>query len=189
MIDTMIDSQSSNKYSYSFGIDEISFSQVVVNDNMCFISEDINIGNLDSDEYLQISSTYDEGDNGSIEFYILDGTEAKAVIPIESEKILNEKIFFGLRTRFGIDEDYDVTIKKDGVEIDIDLDKAIDSNEDGYTVDYTPMDGHNIRVSNHSVRVKVILRTYDKKVKAPSIKNIVIRKYGRSLLWKNDTTK
>lgn len=175
------------KFSYHFGIDYINFSQISVNENMCFISEDIEMGDLKEDEYIQLTSEFDTGENGSIEFYILDGSEPKPILPIGTETVINEKIFFGLRTRFSIDTDNEVIIKKNGSPIDITLEQAINSNEDGYTVSYTPIDAHNIRVNNYTVRVKAILRTYNKNSEAPHIKNIAIRKYGRSSLWTSDT--
>lgn len=175
-----------SKFSYHFGIDEIYFDEVILDNNMCFISEDIDIGSLDKDEYIQLSATYDSGDNGSIEFYILDGSEARPIMPIEDSIVINEKIFYGLIPRFSIDESEEMIIKKNGSVMDISLNNAIKSNEDGLTITYTPLDAYNLIVNNYTIQVKAILRTYDKTVKAPSIKNISIRKYGRSLLWSTD---
>lgn len=175
-----------SKFSYHFGIDEIYFDEVILDNNMCFISEDIDIGSLDKDEYIQLSATYDSGDNGSIEFYILDGSEARPIMPIEDSIVINEKIFYGLIPRFSIDESEEMIIKKNGSVMDISLNNAIKSNEDGLTITYTPLDAYNLTVNNYTIQVKAILRTYDKTVKAPSIKNISIRKYGRSLLWSTD---
>lgn len=175
------------KFSYHFGIDTLNFSQISVNENMCFISEDIEMGDLKEDEYIQLTSEFDTGENGSIEYYIIDGSEPKPILPANTEVVIDEKIFFGLRTRFSIDTDSEVIIKKNGAPIDITLEQAINSNEDGYTVSYTPIDAHNIRVKNYIVKVKAILRTYNKNSEAPHIKNIAIRKYGRSSLWKSDT--
>lgn len=177
------------KYSYHFGIDNIELSEIYVEDNMCFISEDIEIGELAEDEYIQLTSSYNTGDNGSIEFYVLDGAEPAPILPIDTDTVINEKIFFGLRTRFAIDTDCDVVIKKDGSVVDTTLDQAINSNKDGYTVSYTPLDAHDLVTKNYSIRVKAILRTYDKNAKAPYIKNIAIRKYGRSTAWERATKK
>lgn len=176
------------KYTYHFGIDSIELSEIHVEDNMCFISEDIEIGELAEDEYIQLVSSYDTGDNGSVEFYILDGSEPKPILPIDTSVVINEKVFFGLRPRFAIDTDHDVVIKKDGSTVDTSLDQAIDSNKDGYTVSYTPLDAHDLTIKNHSIRVKAILRTYDKNAEAPYIKNIAIKKYGRSTAWERITS-
>ena len=132
---------------------------------------------------IQLTSEYNTGQDGSIEFYILDGSEPKPILPIGTNTVINEKIFFGLRPRFSIDPDEDIVIKKNGSIVDTSIEQAIDSNEDGYTVSYVPLDAHNLRVKNYSVRIKAILRTYNKNSEAPHIKNIAIRKYGRSALW------
>lgn len=176
------------KYSYHFGIDEINFSQITINKNMCFISQDIEIDTLSEDEYIQLSAEYSTGGNGSIEFYIIDGSEPIAILPIGTETVLNEKIFSGLRSRFAINEDEPVIVKKDGVKIDLDLEQAINSNEDGYTVSYTPLDAHNVKPINNTIKIKAILRTYDENSEAPFIKSMAVRKYGRSSLWLSSTT-
>ena len=177
----------SKKYSYHFGIDSINFSQVRIEQNMCFISENIEVGYLQEDEYIQLTSEFNTGENGSIEFYILDGLEAKSILPIGTEVVLNEKIFFGLRPRFSINNNEPITIKKNGVVVDVSLEQAINSNEDGYTVSYSPLDAHDLIVKNDVVKVKAILRTYNKNTEAPSIKRLAIKKYGRNSLWKDST--
>lgn len=180
---------SSDKYSYHFGIDSINFSNIKVEENMCFISEDIEIGQLEEDEYIQLISDYNTGENGSIEFYVLDGSEPKSILPIGTNVVLDEKIFFGLRTRFSIDEDEPITIKKNNIVVDVTLDQAINSNEDGYTVSYTPIDAHDLTIKNDVVKLKVIIRTYSKNVDAPFVKRIAIKKYGRNSLWKDNIIK
>lgn len=171
------------KYSYNFGIDSFSFGRAKLNDTMCFISEDIEIENLKENEYIQLIANYNTGGNGSIEFYIIDGANEKPILPIDTNTVINEKIFFGLRTRFSIDPDEDVLIKKHGMLVDISLDQAINSNEDGYTVTYTPMDAHNLYIKNSTIRVKAIIRTYDNTEEAPFIKNMAIKKYGGNLVY------
>ena len=42
-------------------------------------------------------------------------------------------------------------------------------------------------VKNDVVKVKAILRTYNKNTEAPSIKRLAIKKYGRNSLWKDST--
>lgn len=175
------------KYSYHFGIDTINFSQIRIEENMCFISDNIEIGYLEEDEYIQLTSEFNTGENGSIEFYVLDGSEAKSILPIGTEVIIDEKIFFGLRTRFSINNNEPITIKKNGVIVDVSLEQAINSNEDGYTVSYSPLDAHDLIVKNDVIKIKAILRTYNKNNEAPFIKRLAIKKYGRNSLWKDNT--
>ena len=88
---------------------------------MCYISDEIDLGELDKDTYIQLSSNYDTGINGSIEFYIEDSLNSKAILPIEEVEVKNEKIFLGLMTRFAIDTDKEISIYKNGIKIDIDF--------------------------------------------------------------------
>lgn len=179
----------SKKYSYCFGIDSIEFSHINVEDAMCFISDEIDVGILSDDEYIQLIADYNAGDNGSVEFYIIDGSTAKEILPIGTDVVINEKIFFGLRTRFSIDNTKSIIVKKDGNIVDISLDTAIEQNDTGYTVSYNPLDAHNIKTTNSSIMVKVIIRTYDKNARPPFVKSLAIKKYGRTSLWNDSTIK
>lgn len=171
-------------YIYNFGIDEIKIGQSSIEDTAAFVSNEIEVGILNKEEYIQITSQY-SCINDSIEFYIIDGTEAKPILPIGEEKVIDEKIFYGLRTRFSIDEKEDIVIKKNGIITDTTLEQAINSNEGGYTVTYTPINAHSVIPSNNHIKIKAILRLYDKTTAPPHIKSITIKKYGRASVWKN----
>jgi hypothetical protein len=171
-----------NEYSYNFGIDSVVFSHATTNSDMCFVSDKISIGTLDDDGYIQLSSEYNTGGNGSVEFYILDGSEVKPILPIETEIVIDEKIFYGLNTRFSIDEDNKVTIKKNGIPLDITLSQAINTNDSGYTITYTPLNPYKIELNNATIRIKVILRTYDTNLEAPFVKSMSINKYGGTFI-------
>ena len=163
------------KYIYNFGIDSINFSNVNINNDTCFISNEINLEYNNC--YIQLLAEYDEGDNGSIEFYIIDGSEEKAILPLNQEKVFNEKIFSNLKTRFTIDESQKIIIKKDGVLINTNFEQAQKLNESNLTISYTPINAHNIKIKNKNIRVKIIMRTYDNKTCIPYVKKINIRKY------------
>lgn len=179
----------SKKYSYHFGIDDIKFSQININETMFFISDEIEIGTLSKSEYIQLASEYSEGDYGSVEFYILDGPNETPILPCNTKSVMDEKVFYGYNTRFTIDEDNDIIVKKDGAIADVTFEKAKESNDKNYTVSYTPIDAHNIRPTSDIIKVKAILRTYDKDAAAPYIKSIAIKKYGGTLLWDSEITK
>lgn len=184
--DGHIATATAKKYAYHFGIDYVKVSQIKLEHNMCFISEDIEIGYLNEGEYIQLMADYNSGEQGSVEFYILDGSDPKAILPIGTETVLDEKIFFGLRSRFSVDNDEPIAVKKNNVVVDVDLNQAIASNEDGYTVSYTPIDAHDLIVKNNTIKIKVILRTYNKNAEAPYIKRLAIKKYGRNSLWNDN---
>ena len=82
-------------YSYEFGIKQINLGYSELNKSMCYISDEIDLGELDKDTYIQLSSNYDTGINGSIEFYIEDSLNSKAILPIEEvENYINQRIQF-----------------------------------------------------------------------------------------------
>ena len=172
------------KYIYDFGIDSIEILNMNTNKNSCFVSKDIKIGTLDNDEYIQLSVDCDEKD-GSIEFYIIDSSKCKAILPTEFKYIKDEKIFHSLRPRFSIDESENIIIKKDGAIVDLTLNQAIANSSNCYTVSYLPANAYNIRTTSDSIQVKAILRAANSNSESPIVKNIAIKKFGRSSAWKN----
>lgn len=166
------------KYSYFFGLDSIEFTKQSINENMCFISKDINIGFLKENEYIEISSIYNEGYDGSIEFYIIDGSDIKPILPVETDKVYNEKVFNGLKPRFIIDELEEVIIKENGYIVDKSIEQAINNIDGKYTITYMPIDPYSIKTNNENIKIKVIIRSYNLNQQLPYIKNITIRKYG-----------
>ena len=172
-------------YSYEFGIKQINLGYSELNKSMCYISDEIDLGELDKDTYIQLSSNYDTGINGSIEFYIEDSLNSKAILPIEEVEVKNEKIFLGLMTRFAIDTDKEISIYKNGIKIDIDLDDAINAKDGEYVISYTPINPYNVKVNNSKIRVKTILRTYEETCNTPYINSITIKKYKGVNIYAN----
>ena len=173
-------------YTYSFGIKNILIGCTQFNKDMCYMSEEIDLGEIDDNTVLQLSADYSVGINGSIEFCIEDSLTSKPILQLEEKKVIDEKIFNGLRTRFAIDTNNEVIIKKNGIVIDKTLDDIIETkdNDNIYTVSYTPINPYNITVNNSTIRVKVILRSYETTSNTPYISKITIRKYGGTSIWK-----
>lgn len=171
------------KYKYVFGIDDIKIGKATIPESACFISEEIEIGYLKEDEYLQITSKYNCGMNNSIEFYIIDGSEPIPILPVEEEKIVNEKIFYGLRTRFSINNDEEIVIKENGHKLNIDLEDAIILNTKNLTIDYVPVNAYSVKPTSQYIKIKIIIRNYDKTTEAPSVENVTVKKFGGNSLW------
>lgn len=180
LVEENIKDISNVKYSYFFGIDNVEFSRQAINNNMCFISKDIDIGLLNSNEYIEISSEYSEGDYGSVEFYILDGPEIKAILPIETDIIYNEKIFYGLMPRFIIDQSEPIEIKENGYKVNKTLEQVMNINDAkrNYTITYAPIDAYTIKSNSQTIKIKIIIRCYNLNKRLPYVKNIMVKKYG-----------
>lgn len=176
-------SDSKMVYFYDFSIDELEIGYAELDKAMCFISDDIDLGELRDDTYIQLSASYDAGLYGSVEFYIEDSLNLKPILPIEDLKVVNEKIFPGLEPRFPIDTNDEIIIKNNNIKVDISLDDAINSSEGNYTVSYTPVNPYDVKVSNQHIRIKVILRCYDNNKNRPLVRSIIINKYGGSFIW------
>ena len=178
-------SEKTNKvYYYNFSIDKINIGYSQFDDTMCFISEDIDLGELREDTYIQLSVNYDTGIYGAIEFYIVDSLNLKPILPIEDLRVINEKIFSKLEPRFSVDVNEEIDVKKNNIKVDINLYDAINSQDNNYTVSYTPINPYNVKVSNQVIKIKAILRSYDKGVSKPVINSIVIKKYGGNFIWR-----
>lgn len=169
-------------YYYLFGVDEIKFQYVKEDNTSGFCSQNIAIGALTSNEYLTLY-TEDSIEEGSIEYYIINGAETIPILPENVSKVIDEKIFYKYPTRFTIDSNYEVVIKKNGQVVNTSLYEAINTNDGNlWTVSYTPIINNFNNLYNESIKVKVIIRSYNT-IQNSFIKNIKIRKYGGNNLW------
>lgn len=177
------------KYIYVLGIDSISANLLLLNNNCYFLSESINTGHFNEDDFLQICVSDHTGEFSSIEYFIVDGDMEIPILPISEKNIYNERIFPETDLRFAIDNDlYSygiIKIKRDGMAIDSSLDSVIDQYDATYCVSYQPVsDVYNYTPINDSIRIKAIIRYYGSIIDTiPYIESINIRKYGGNTLW------
>lgn len=177
-----IDYNKPKYYYYVLGLDNIAIQFCEVASKSCFISKDIKLEPLKDNEYLTLEAEY-SCENGNIEFYVLDGTNEIPIIPEIESNIIQEQIFYKVPTRFTIDNIDSIKIYKDSIPTKITLNEAINSSNNNYTVSYKPKDATSIyNIKNNSIKVKAIIRCYDKNY-IPYIKSIKLKKYGGDALW------
>jgi hypothetical protein len=183
-VPTLTDSlKTISKFSYFFGVDSLSVQSAEINTTCCFISKEINVGTFSENDYIQLEAAYNAEGFASIEFYILDGNKQIPILPVGDAQVYYEKIFYGMKTRFPIDTTKPITIKKDNIQVDVSIDKAILSTDGLYTIDYAPVNAYNYKPLSTTVKIKAILRLYNRSSTPPSISKIKIRKYGGNTLW------
>ena len=168
-------------YYYLFGIDDIKFEYVSQDENSGYVSQDIYIGELKSNEYLTLYSDASV-ENGSIEYYIINGTETIPILPENENRVIDEKIFYKYPTRFTIDTSKEVIIKKNGKVENISIYEAMNKKDNNlWTISYTPIIKNLNNLYNKHIRIKVIMRSYGGN--NSFINNIKVRKYGGNNLW------
>jgi hypothetical protein len=174
------------RYNYLFGLDKLDVCKVLNNNNCCMISKDIYVGDMGTNDYIQFDAQYNVNDYSSIEFYIIDGQIVAPIMSTGDKQVFNEKIFYGLPTRFSVDTTKPIQIKKNGVLIDMDLEKAIKSNDADYTVSYTPLNAWAYTPVNSNIKLKVIMRLYDINEANPYLVSARFKKFGGDALWQNN---
>lgn len=168
-------------YYYLFGIDAINAEYVDVYNTCGFISKEVYIGSLDSNEHLTLY-TEESLERGSVEYSLINGTEVIPILPENQTQVIDEKIFYKSPTRFTVDTKYPITVKLNGAITNISLYNALNSNISGYTVTYTPVINTISSLINSNVKIKAVIRTYDSN-HTSFIKSIKIKKYGGNSLW------
>lgn len=168
------------KFGYFFGLDDMTFKSKNVNPTCGKITKDIEIGKV---EMIELETIYSSNNSSAIEFSIVDQDKEIPIMPIGDQLIENERIFFGLPLRFSIDRSKPYQIKKDGLSIDITPEMAISKNDGIYTITYTPLNAQQYVPISEKVRLKVVMRLYNKSAEAPFIKSALIRAYGGDALW------
>lgn len=172
-----------NMYNYMFGIDSINIKYIEQEKDSMFISESINIGEINKDEYFQLIVEDVLDESTTVEYSILDGDIEIPILPYGDKIVKNEKLFAALPLRFNQDESESYVIKKDGMISDISLDDAKLQILNRFSIDYFPEEKYNYTPINNNIRVKAVLRSYEKTMNQSYIRSIKIRKYGGDTPW------
>lgn len=168
-------------YYYLFGIDNLKIGYSQSYPESCFLSNEIQVGKIAENEYLAIEGV-SSIERGSVEYYIVDGTNIIPILPEKEKKIVGEKIFHKIPLRFAYDSTKDIKIKQNGNVVSMSIEDAINNNSsDTLTVDYYPAIS-NIKILNEKIRVKAIIREYDDSFNT-FVSSINIKKYGGGTLW------
>lgn len=171
-------------YSYMFGLDSIILKNIEQEKDSCYVSEAINIGELNEKEFIQLHVEEVLEDNATIEYSILDGNVEIPVLPYDRKIIKNEKLFSALPLRFNQDNSLETVIKKNGIITDITLDDAKLQVLSRFSVNYFPQKKYNYNPINSSIKIKAVIRTYNKTdIDNSYLKAIKIRKYGGDVPW------
>ena len=172
-----------NMYTYIFGIDSITIKHIEQETDSCFISESINVGSFSEKEYLQLICEDVVSEYAGIEYSILDGDIEIPILPVGKELIKNEKLFATLPLRFKLDETELFSIKKDGLTTDISIDDAKIQVLSRFSIDYYPDFKYNYTPINSNIRIKAVIRKFNKNIDTSYIRHLKIRKYGGDTPW------
>lgn len=170
-------------YSYMFGIDEISIKKIEQDQDSCFVSQAINIGELSEKEFIQLHVEDVIDENATVEYSILDGNVEIPILPYGEKIIKNERLFAALPLRFNQDYSTETIIKKDGLTTDISLDDAKNQVLSRFSVDYFPEKKYNYTPLNSSIKIKAVIRSYNKGINNSYLRSIKVRKYGGEVPW------
>ena len=174
-------------YSYIFGFDSIELKLVENETEGYFVSDYIQVGQMNSADYISLYTSEVKDENVSIEYAILDGEIECPIIPMNKEIVENELIQ-PPETKFLRRPNGEEIIKKDGQFAGISYADALNMTDGKYTITYTPnVSYHGYTPMNKEIRIKVYIRSYGSNINQSSyIDLITLRKYGEESLWINN---
>lgn len=172
-------------HTYIFGIDTIQLKHIEQETDSCFISESIVLGELKETEFIQLHIEEVVDENAVIEYSILDGDTEVNILPYGNTIIKNERLFATPPLRFSQSESLAHTIKKDGMTVDISLDDAKLQLLNRFSIDYFPENKYNYTPINSNIKIKAVIRSYNKGINNSYLKSIRVRKYGGDAPWTN----
>ena len=153
-------------YTNYFGLNEFKLENREFKRTSGAVTNDIAVKPGDP---LKLHADFDCDKRVSVEFSILDGSKESPILPAGTDKVENEKMFFGLPQRFsGTDKAYYRNMEASE-------EPSGEDFADGatYTVSYTPSSAaYEVTPEHDSVRVKIIFRVYDADAKMPEVSNI-----------------
>ncbi len=165
---------------YYFGIDAIEVSSNEYERKSAYLSPYIEIGEA---SYIELEVKRNRPSR--IEFYILDGSTENAILPLGDTIVQDEKLFWNLPTRFTINQNKSIVVKKNGIATTMTLDSlsAEAFGPNTFSVTYSPTEqSHRYVPKNSKIRIKVIQRCEDGEVPAV-IQSMVIHKHGGEGIW------
>ena len=163
---------------YRMGISKIAVRQEAENKVNGFISKEIDIGNC---SYIELDVKF-TGTN-PVEYSIVEGLKETPILPNHVERIVDEKLFSGLPTRF--ESSGGIVIKENGnsTTLSIDNKNTFDYDNVIYTASYTPTkDAYRYFPNGNKIKIKVIQRCELNTIPT-TIQSISIVRYGGEKIW------
>lgn len=172
------------KAEYTLGIADLEFKTVNYFKDTAIITKPIDVSEC---SYITLSVKESEGYNSFVEYSIIDGIDDEIPILPESRKeVTGEKLFYGLPTRFIVDNSQKQPILyEDGKASNKDYDLL--THEDfinhEYSLDYWP-DEENINKyypKNDNISLEIVIRNYTDTFSPVYISDIRLNLYGSSV--------
>lgn len=159
---------------FHFGANNISLSKEKSKHNACFISTPIEPkGTIAS---LDVKASIPAGTG--IEFSLIANNNEYAIMPFGDNFIQNERVFYGLPTRFEVDASKDVSIYQNGEQVNVTLEAAINDSLNTYAVSYYPKDIQGAKEINvpegSKIAIKYVFRSYGNVGDIASVKSATL---------------
>lgn len=170
------------KARYRFGVKNIRFYERKFDRSSAVCSEPVNVDGIDS---ISLSMKAEPCYNSSVEFYVLDGAIEQPILPEGTVEIKQEKLFYGLGTRFVADRNT-VVLFEDGKPcrknyLNISFADYLDHE---YTIDYVPLEPvYNYKPENSTIKIKMIIRNHTDVYSPAVIVGVTVNKHGGELAW------
>ena len=184
---SLVEDTKSNTYThkavYEFGFKDFAVYTRYPNESSGIISMPISVENTD---HISIAAKINNGEHGSIEFWIIDGVSEVPILPEGTKNIYKEKLFYDLETQFPIDYVQGITpiIYEDNIAIgkEYSLLTAEDFSNHSYYMTYTAAGSPDLYVpTGKEIRLKIIIRQYDE---VPvGIDHVILYRHGGSKVW------
>ena len=172
------------KAEYRFGFSDLFFLNRQTAIASGIISDPVNIRGGD---YITVSCE-SETEAGSIEIYIVEGTEETPILPEGCIQVEKEKLFYNQNTRFIVNTNEPVKLYQDDKLLSKDYTDITPEqfHEHTYTLSYIAMGTPDRYVPiGDTVRIKIIIRQYHN-LPMVRIHYLAINQYGGNLLWNSN---
>ena len=181
------DSFSSNLYTekaeYKLGIANLEFKTVNYFKDTAIITKPVDVSECN---YITLSVKESGAYNSFVEYSIVDGIDDEIpILPEDKKEVTREKLFFGIPTRFIIDNSQKTPVLYEDGKIsnkDYNLLMYEDFLNHEYSLDYWPC-GENINKyvpKNDSISLKIVIRNYTDTFSPVYISDIKFNLYGSS---------
>ena len=182
------DSFSSDSYTekaeYTLGISDLEFKTVNYFKDTAIITKPVDVSKC---SYITLSVKESKVYNSFVEYSVIDGIDDEIpILPEDRKEVTGEKLFYGLPTRFIVDNSQKQPILYEDGKVsnkDYNLLTHEDFLNHEYRLDYWP-DGESINKytpKNDNISLKIVIRNYTDIFAPVYISDIRLNLYGSSV--------
>lgn len=172
-----------SRFIYSMGLDDLIIKNAYVKESGVRVTEAMS---TEGATQVSIKVSEYQPEEGAIEYYVLNNGKETPILPEGETKVVNEKLFPNLATRFEMIGS-PIEIRRNGQVVEgMSLEQARNARDGIYSVTYQTKNASMVDITGDKIQFKIIVRLYKSDASVPYVQGIKASLHGGgSALWQD----